>query len=112
MGWGFQFQSPGFVVFMAGVVLAFGLNLPPAEKQKVEQLRKKLSELEQQFSRNINEARAPIDFTAEELADLLADNRLSELAELCQTAGIKAVVGKPILSDEIAETIGRVLNPA
>lgn len=27
-------------------------------------------------------------------------------------AGIKAVVTKPILSDEIAETIGRVLNPA
>ena len=27
-------------------------------------------------------------------------------------AGIKAVVCKPILSDEIAETIGRVLNPA
>ncbi len=27
-------------------------------------------------------------------------------------AGIKAVVSKPILSDEIAETIGRVLNPA
>ncbi len=49
-----------------------GLNLPPAEKQKVEQLRKKLSELEQQFSRNINEARAPIDFTAEELAGVPA----------------------------------------
>jgi len=27
-------------------------------------------------------------------------------------AGIKAVVSKPILSDEIAETIGRVLNPS
>lgn len=27
-------------------------------------------------------------------------------------AGIKALVSKPILSDEIAETIGRVLNPS
>jgi thiol:disulfide interchange protein DsbD len=27
VGWGFQFQEPGFVLFMAGVVLAFALNL-------------------------------------------------------------------------------------
>ena len=27
VGWGFQFQQPGFVLFMAGVVLAFSLNL-------------------------------------------------------------------------------------
>jgi len=49
-----------------------GLNLPEAAKRKVEQLRKKLSELEQQFSRNINEARAPIDFTAAELVGVPA----------------------------------------
>lgn len=45
-----------------------GLALPPVERQQVEQLRKRLSELEQQFSVNINEARAPLDFTLEELA--------------------------------------------
>jgi thiol:disulfide interchange protein/DsbC/DsbD-like thiol-disulfide interchange protein len=27
VGWGFQFQEPGFVLFMAGLVLAFALNL-------------------------------------------------------------------------------------
>jgi thimet oligopeptidase len=49
-----------------------GLALPPAERQRVEQLRKRLGELEQQFSVNINEARAPIDFTAGELAGVPA----------------------------------------
>jgi thiol:disulfide interchange protein DsbD len=27
VGWGFQFQEPGFILFMAGVVLVFALNL-------------------------------------------------------------------------------------
>ena len=45
-----------------------GLALPPAERAQVEALRKDLSELEQQFQVNINEARGPVDFTADELA--------------------------------------------
>ncbi len=45
-----------------------GLALPAAERQRVEQLRKNLSELERQFQVAINEARAPLDFTAGELA--------------------------------------------
>ena len=45
-----------------------GLILPPVERQRVEQLRTRLAELEQQFSVNINEARAPLDFALEELA--------------------------------------------
>ncbi|MDQ5978709.1 MAG: thimet oligopeptidase [Verrucomicrobiota bacterium] len=49
-----------------------GLALPPAERQQVELLRKSLSELERQFDVNINEARAPLDFTAEELAGVPA----------------------------------------
>ncbi len=49
-----------------------GLALPPAERQQVEQLRKSLSELTRQFDVNINEARAPLDFTAEELAGVPA----------------------------------------
>ena len=44
-----------------------GLALPPAERAQVEALRKDLSELEQQFQVNINEARGPVDFTADEL---------------------------------------------
>ncbi|MEO6001777.1 MAG: M3 family metallopeptidase [Opitutus sp.] len=47
-----------------------GLALPEAERKTIEQLRKDLSALEQQFAVNINEARAPLDFTAEELAGL------------------------------------------
>jgi thimet oligopeptidase len=49
-----------------------GLALPAAERQRVEQLRKNLSELERQFEVAINEARAPLDFTAEELAGVPA----------------------------------------
>ncbi|HVU16526.1 MAG TPA: M3 family metallopeptidase [Candidatus Didemnitutus sp.] len=45
-----------------------GLTLPPAERERVEKLRQDLSELEQQFQVNINEARGPLDFTAAELA--------------------------------------------
>ncbi len=45
-----------------------GLDLPAAERKEVERLRKDLSALETKFAININEARAPLDFTAEELA--------------------------------------------
>jgi thimet oligopeptidase len=45
-----------------------GLALPAAQKAEVEKLRKDLSALTTQFAVNINEARAPLDFTAEELA--------------------------------------------
>ncbi len=45
-----------------------GLALPTAERQEVERLRKDLAALETKFASNINEARAPLDFTAEELA--------------------------------------------
>lgn len=44
-----------------------GLSLPPAEKAEVERLRKDLAELNTQFAININEARAPLDFTLAEL---------------------------------------------
>lgn len=45
-----------------------GLALPPEERKAVEQLRKELSALEQDFASNINRATAALDFTAEELA--------------------------------------------
>jgi len=45
-----------------------GLTLPPAEKAEVEKLRKDLAALNTEFAVNINEARAPLDFTAAELA--------------------------------------------
>jgi len=45
-----------------------GLALPAAERAEVEKLRKELAALETQFGIAINEARAPLDFTAEELA--------------------------------------------
>jgi thimet oligopeptidase len=45
-----------------------GLALPAEERKAVEQLRKDLSAREQDFAVNINAARAPLDFTAEELA--------------------------------------------
>lgn len=44
-----------------------GLALPVAERKRVEELRKVLTELCQQYDININEARAPLDFTAEEM---------------------------------------------
>jgi thimet oligopeptidase len=49
-----------------------GLALPATERKRVEQLRKNLSELTQQFDVGINEARAPLDFTAEELTGVPA----------------------------------------
>ncbi len=45
-----------------------GLGLTPSERSEVERLRKVLAAMNTQFSININEARAPLDFTAEELA--------------------------------------------
>jgi thimet oligopeptidase len=45
-----------------------GLTLPTAQKAEVEKLRKDLTALTTQFAVNINEARAPLDFTAAELA--------------------------------------------
>jgi len=45
-----------------------GLALSEKEREIVEQLRKDLATLNTQFAININEARAPLDFTAEELA--------------------------------------------
>jgi thimet oligopeptidase len=45
-----------------------GLALPADERKEVERLRKELSALEQEFAVNINQARAPLDFTGEELA--------------------------------------------
>ncbi len=49
-----------------------GLALPAAERATVEKLRKDLAGLNTQFGVNINEARGPIDFTAEELAGVPA----------------------------------------
>jgi len=47
-----------------------GLSLPPAEKAEAEKLRKELAAVNTEFAVNINEARAPLDFTAAELAGL------------------------------------------
>lgn len=45
-----------------------GLSLPAAERAEVEKLQKELAALNTEFAVNINQARAPLDFTAEELA--------------------------------------------
>jgi thimet oligopeptidase len=45
-----------------------GLSLPATERTEVEKLRKDLAGLTTEFAVNINNARAPLDFTAEELA--------------------------------------------
>ena len=45
-----------------------GLALPAAERAEVEKLRKDLAGLNTEFAVNINNARAPLDFTAAELA--------------------------------------------
>ncbi len=45
-----------------------GLALPADQRSEVEKRRKELSATEQQFSVNINQARAAVDFTAAELA--------------------------------------------
>jgi thimet oligopeptidase len=45
-----------------------GLALPAEQRQQVEELRKQISAREQEFKVNINQATAPLDFTAAELA--------------------------------------------
>jgi len=45
-----------------------GLSLPAGERAEVEKLRKDLAGLSTEFAVNVNNARAPLDFTAEELA--------------------------------------------
>ena len=45
-----------------------GLSLPAAERTEVEKLQKELAALTTEFAVNINQARAALDFTAEELA--------------------------------------------
>jgi len=45
-----------------------GLALPAAQRAEVETLRKDLAALNTEFAVNINNARAPLDFTAEEMA--------------------------------------------
>lgn len=49
-----------------------GLALPAAERAEVEKLQKELAALTTEFAVNINQARGPIDFTAEELAGVPA----------------------------------------
>ena len=63
-----------------------GLTLPPEERREVEQRRKDLSALEQQFAVNINEARTAIDFTAKELAGVPES--------LLNSPGVKQADGK------------------
>ncbi len=45
-----------------------GFELPPDQRQAVEELRKQLTGLETDFSNNVNQARAPLVFTQAELA--------------------------------------------
>lgn len=45
-----------------------GLELPAAERAQVQALRQELTQLQTQFSSNITQATAPLEFTAEELA--------------------------------------------
>lgn len=49
-----------------------GLSLPKAERAEVERLQKELAALNTEFAVNINQASAPLDFTAEELAGVPA----------------------------------------
>lgn len=49
-----------------------GLALPAAERAEVEALQKQLAALNTEFAININQARAPLDFTAAELAGVPA----------------------------------------
>jgi thimet oligopeptidase len=63
-----------------------GLTLPAEQKLEVEKLRKDLTALTTQFAVNINEARAPLDFTAEELAGMPAS--------FLESPGVKQPDGK------------------
>ncbi len=44
-----------------------GLELPAAQRAEVERIRKELTQLTTDYSNNVNQARAPLDLTAEEL---------------------------------------------
>jgi thimet oligopeptidase len=44
-----------------------GLELPAAQRTEVERLRKELTQLTTDYSNNVNQARAPLDLTAEEI---------------------------------------------
>jgi thimet oligopeptidase len=44
-----------------------GLELPAAQRAEVERLRKELTQLTTDYSNNVNQARAPLDLTADEL---------------------------------------------
>lgn len=68
-----------------------GLTLSPDERKTVEKLRKELSETEQQFAININQARAPLDFTAEELAGV--PDSLLKSPDVLQPDGRYRVMG-------------------
>ena len=63
-----------------------GLSLPSAERAEVEKLQKELAALNTEFAVNINQARAPIDFTAEELAGVPAS--------FLESPGVKQPDGK------------------
>ena len=63
-----------------------GLALPAAARTEVEQHRKDLAALETKFAVNINEARAPLDFTAAELAGVPAS--------FLESPGVKQPDGK------------------
>jgi thimet oligopeptidase len=63
-----------------------GLALPAAERAEVEKLRKDLAGLTTEFSVNINNARAPLDFTAEEMAGVPAS--------FLESPGVKQPDGK------------------
>ena len=67
-----------------------GLALPPTERAEVEKLRKDLANLVTEFSVNINEARSPINFTAEELVGVPASFLESEGVK--QTDGLYRVM--------------------
>lgn len=63
-----------------------GLALPAAARAEVEKMRKDLAGLETQFQVNINEARAPLDFRAEEMAGVPAS--------FLESPGLKQVDGR------------------
>jgi len=78
-----------------------GLALSAADRSEVERLRKVLAALNTQFAVNINEARAPLDFTAEELAGVPAS--------FLESPGIKQPDGRYRVMANItwhAQTIG------
>ncbi len=63
-----------------------GLALPATERTEVEKLRKDLAALNTEFAININNARAPLDFTAEEMKGVPAS--------FLESPGVKQADGK------------------